>query len=211
MKMSIPMSISARFLNRLGLSIWLPLPASEAQFKAALNKIYSYRNVYTVTGYASTIPGLTADMLAGAPLSLVNYLAARLEKLDEWGLDKLAALMESDMRPQTAEELISYLQKEDCYLFLPDIFTVEELGRYYLYESGLAEMPKRWKDAIGLVVFGMNAADLENGAFTSRGYIARLCDKKRKKEITVESVPVRYRLPEPGGAFAFDQTEGAEQ
>jgi len=211
MKMSIPMNISARFLNRLGLSIWLPLPATEAQLKAALDKIYSYRNVYAVTGYASTVPGLTADMLAGAPLSLVNYLAARLDKLDDWQLTKLAALMESDMRPQNAGEIIGYIRDEGGFLFLPGIYTAEELGRYYLYESGHAEMPKRWKDSINLVVFGINAADLEDGAFTSHGYLARICDRKRKKTVGAEDVPARYRLPEPVGDLVCDETEGAEQ
>lgn len=211
MMITIPMNISARIESRLGLSTWLTLPITEAQLRTALEDICSFTGDYAVTGYASTFPGLTADMLESEPLSVVNYLAARLDKMDSVLFEKMAALMESDMRPQNAGELIGCIRDEGCFLFLPGVFTDFDLGRYYLYESGLVQMPEVWKEAINLLLFGMTAADLEKGAFTSRGYIAQLSDKKRKKAITAETVPARYRLSEPVGDLIYDDTEGAEQ
>lgn len=197
MKVSIPMNISARIESRLGLSTWLTLPVTETKLKTALEKVYSYTDDYAVTGFVSTYPGITAAMLEGAPLSLINYLAARLNKLDEWGLEQLSAFMQSDMRPKNTEEMLEYLQNESCYMFDPGIKTVEQLGRYYLYDSCLVDMPRLWRDAVCPVVFGMNVAKLEGGTFTSRGYIARFRTAKRKKAISADNIPETYRLPEP--------------
>lgn len=211
MKATMPINISVRIETRVGLSTWLPLPATEAQFREALDDICSISGDYAITGYASTFPGLTADMLADAPLSLVNYLAARLDKLDAASLDKLAALMESDMRPDNPGELIGCIRDAGCFRFLPGVVTDYDLGNYYMYESGLVDMPEAWKDAINLILFGMNAAELEGGTLTSRGYIALIGGKRRRKTPDVQNVPARYRLPEPVGDLMYGVTEGAEQ
>jgi len=195
MKAFVNLSISVCLKSACGLSVWLPLPATEAQFKDALKGILSLNgNDFEIAGYANTVPGLPNSLLMIEDIRFANYLAARLEKIPPHQVNKLVALMESDLRFNTLTEFIDFTFNDGCITLIPDVRCAEDLGRYYLYESGQVKMPDTLKAYVGPTMFGINAAEAEGGTFTSRGYLS-FSGKKWKEVVAQKGVPDRYTLP----------------
>lgn len=195
MKASVNLSISVCLKSACGLSVWLPLPATEAQFMDALKGVLSMNgNSFLIAGYSNTVPGLSNDLLMSENIQFANYLAARLEKLSHHQICKLVGLMESGLNFNTLTEFIDFTFNDGCIALLPNVRSVEDLGRYYLYDSGYVKMPDTLKKYVGLAMFGINAAEAEGGAFTSQGYLS-FSGKKWKEVAAQKGVPEKFMLP----------------
>lgn len=195
MKASVDLSISVCLESDCGLRVWLPLPATREQLQNALNGIISLNEYdYFIAEYSNTVPGLSNDQLMSAGIGLVNYLAAQLEKMTEEQVNTLIAVMESGHRFTTPEQFVDFPHNGGYFSLLSHVRCVDDLARYYLYESGLVNMPEGLKKFIGLTMFGINAAESEVGAFTTKGYLS-LSGKKWKDVVAKKGVPSRYRLP----------------
>ena len=107
---------------------------------------------YSVTGF-STPEGrhlaIPYDLAMASGVNELNFLAARLEKLDAYEIGTLnAALQQKNTELRTISRIIDYADNLDYYVNLPDVRTVAQLGDYYLNRSGMVDMPDEWKPAI---------------------------------------------------------------
>ncbi len=59
----------------------------------------------------------------------------------------------------------------DCYVLVEGVGNTEDLGNYYLYKSGMVEMPEEWKSGIDPETFGGHIQKDELGEFTKAGYL----------------------------------------
>ena len=147
------------------------LPTTWDKFNNALTGIDAQENRYSIVECKSA-SGLPLNELDfGCDISLINYLAARLSILPPFQLDKLEAIMQSELRFNTVEQLINFTYNTDYFILIPNIHNAEELARYYIYESGMIEMPAEWKNGIDLLTFGKNLEKHEKGVYTDRGYL----------------------------------------
>jgi len=173
---------------------WLALPASKNDFLKAMKEIGAVSpNDLSVGYYETELPAITADLLINSNLDRVNYLAARLAEMDGRELDKLDSIMQSPFRFITVEQLLEYTYNTDYFLFRPGINDNTELGRYYVYDTGLCQMPEEWKGGIDLEKFGAHAAQQERGVFTPKGYLMPSGDEWQDRPAG-QDMPDEYRL-----------------
>ena len=111
------------------------------------------------------------SLIVGSTVEMVNLLVKRLSTLSQVQIEKLEAVMQSEMRFNTIEQLIDFTYNTDYFVLIPNVHNAEELARYYIYESGMIEMPDEWKSGIDLLSFGTNLEKCEKGSYTDRGYL----------------------------------------
>ena len=169
-KTKVQMSISV-LLENGGRSVWLALPANKARFAAALEKIGGGNGDFTIIDYAYRVPSLRMKMLMEKPLSLVNYLASRLNKLSDNDIVKLCAVCESDYYFCSVEQYIDFTFQADSYTLLRGVTDEESLGEYYIDSTKYCIADETVKQYIDRREYGRRLAEAENGVFTSHGYL----------------------------------------
>jgi hypothetical protein len=116
--------------------------------------------------------GIPLDsLIVGSNVEMADLLVKRLSTLSQVQIEKLEAVMQSETRFNTIEQLIDFTYNTDYFVLIPNIHNTEELARYYIYESGMIEMPDEWKNGIELLTFGANLEKCEKGSYTDRGYL----------------------------------------
>ena len=180
--------------------LWFSLPTTTEKLQAALREIgisadnpqdfflYDYRSPQ-----ARPIK-LPRDMVLSAGMDELNFLAARLEKLDAAELMELnAALTSSQSDFHNIGQIIDYPENVDFYVHLPDVTGTGQLGDYYLNRSGMVDMPEEWKAGILLPRFGLHIANTEQGVFTDYGYLVKSGDEWQRVH-EGQPVPEEYRV-----------------
>ena len=169
-KTKVQMSISV-LLENGGRSVWLSLPANKARFTATLEKIGGEYGDFIIKEYACRVPSLCMKMLMEKPLSLVNYLASRLNKLKSDDILKLCAICESDHYFYIIEQYIDFTFQTDSYTLLRGVTDEEALGAYHIGDPKRRIADKTVKQYIARREYGRRLAEAENGVFTSHGYL----------------------------------------
>ena len=180
--------------------VWLDLPATAEQVQAAMGQIGVTQDNpwdYFISGFSSPEGrhlAIPYDLALASGVNELNFLAARLEKLDAYEIGTLnAALQQKDTELRTISRIIDYPDNLDYFVNLPDIHTVAALGDYYLNRSGMVDMPDKWKPAIDAAALGNHIAGLEQGAFTEYGYIVKSGDPWRQV-YEGQIIPEEYRV-----------------
>ena len=180
--------------------LWFSLPTTTEKLQAALREIgisadnpqdfflYDYRSPQ-----ARPIK-LPRDMVLSAGMDELNFLAARLEKLDAAELTELNAALTSPQSDfHNIGQIIDYPENVDFYVHLPDVTSTGQLGDYYLNRSGMVDMPEEWKAGILLPRFGLHIANTEHGVFTDYGYLVKSGDEWQRVH-EGQPVPEQYRV-----------------
>ena len=180
--------------------LWFSLPTTTEKLQAALREIgISADNPqdFFLYGYRSPQKRpikLPRDMVLSAGMDELNFLAARLEKLDATELTELNAALTSPQSDfHNIGQIIDYPENVDFYVHLPDVTGTGQLGDYYLNRSGMVDMPEEWKAGIFLPRFGLHIANTEHGVFTDYGYLVKSGDEWQRVH-EGQPVPEQYRV-----------------
>ena len=180
--------------------LWFSLPTTTEKLQAALREIgISTDNPqdFFLYGYRSPQKRpikLPRDMVLSAGMDELNFLAARLEKLDTAELMELNAALTSPQSDfHNIGQIIDYPENVDFYVHLPDVTGTGQLGDYYLNRSGMVDMPEEWKAGILLPRFGLHIANTEQGVFTDYGYLVKSGDEWQRVH-EGQPVPEEYRV-----------------
>lgn len=198
--------------------LWLSLPTTTEKLQAALREIgISADNPQDFFLYDYRSPQerpikLPRDLVLSADVDELNFLAARLEKLDAAELSELNAALTSPQSDfHSISQIIDYPDNVDFYVHLPDVKGTGQLGDYYLNRSGMVDMPEEWKAGIFLPRFGLHIANTEHGAFTDYGYLVKSGDEWQRVH-EGQPVPEEYRVmayPQPEADREAFRTEPA--
>ena len=180
--------------------LWFSLPTTTEKLQAALREIgisadnpqdfflYDYRSLQ------ERPVKLPRDLVLSADVDELNFLAARLEKLDAAELSELNAALTSQQSDfHSIGQIIDYPDNVDYYVHLPDVTGTGQLGDYYLNRSGMVDMPEEWKAGIFLPRFGLHIANTEHGVFTDYGYLVKSGDEWQRVH-EGQPVPEEYRV-----------------
>lgn len=187
------------FENHNPAGVFLSLPATKEELHEAMEalnitaenpKDFFLNGYVTEDGRHIEIP---QEWIREADLDEVNFLAARLDEMPPIEFDKLEAIMHSDLKLGSLEQLIDYTFNMDCFEHIPDVYTRSDLGDYYLNDSGMVQMPEEWKSGIDKEDFGGNAAICENGHFTDHGYI-KSTGREWQVRYEEKNIPDQYRI-----------------
>ncbi len=198
--------------------LWLSLPTTTEKLQAALREIgISTDNPQDFFLYDYRSPQerpikLPRDLVLSADVDELNFLAARLEKLDAAELSELnAALTNPQSDFHSIGQITDYPDNVDFYVHLPDVTGTGQLGDYYLNRSSMVDMPEEWKAGIFLPRFGLHIANTEHGVFTDYGYLVKSGDEWQRVH-EGQPVPEEYRVmayPQPEADREAFRTEPA--
>ena len=180
--------------------LWFSLPTTTEKLQAALREIgISADNPqdFFLYGYRSPQERpvkLPRDLVLSADVDELNFLAARLEKLDAAELAELNAALTSPQSDfHSIGQIIDYPDNVDYFVHLPDVTGTGQLGDYYLNRSGMVDMPEEWKAGIFLPRFGLHIANTEHGVFTHYGYLVKSGDEWQRVH-EGQPVPEEFRV-----------------
>ena len=180
--------------------LWFSLPTTTEKLQAALREIgigADNPQDFFLYGYRSPQERpikLPRDLVLSADVDELNFLAARLEKLDAAELAELNAALTSPQSDfHNIGQIIDYPNNVDYYVHLPDVTGTGQLGDYYLNRSGMVDMPEKWKAGIFLPRFGLHIANTEHGVFTDYGYLVKSGDEWQRVH-EGQPVPEEYRV-----------------
>lgn len=181
---------------------YLKLPATTEEVQALLKRIHAdgvrYEEIF-ITDYITDIPGLHDCLGENESIDELNYLAALLDDLEEWEVEKFSAAV--DFGDYTSvPALINLTQNLDCFEFYPDVNNEDDLGRYYIEEMCTLEIPEHLANYIDYEAYGRDMSLDEYGRFTDGGYVVRTDDSFTEHYSDRSDIPDEYRIfayPEP--------------
>ena len=173
---------------------WLALPATAGELHRALMDIDALTKDYSIVDYKTSLNISLGKDIIGGDINEVNYLAARLAELPQIQIEKLEAIMENPENLASLAVLIDFTYNTDFYVIVPEVRNTEDLARYYIYDSGMVDMPRQWKDGIDLYAFGTNLEEQDKGVYTEKGYLLPTGDQWKQVFEKTGIVPTEYRV-----------------
>lgn len=169
---------------------WLALPTDAGKVQALFERlgiepVSDRPKASYYIAAAENLPFPELDAVIGKPNTIdgLNWLASRLETLDAKELAVVQAAM-IDKSYSRVADVIDLTYNTEYYLVIPHVQNERELGHYYLYQSGMVDMPEEWKAGIDQPTFGRHIMEQENGHFLPQGYLIKsgdewkeVCDK----------------------------------
>ena len=200
----------AAFITNLGkynegelVGEWVKFPTTAEEMKEVFKRIGigqkdDFGNPYEewfITDYDCYVDGLYDKLGEYENLDELNYLASKLDEMSESEYAQFQAGMEMGDHCGSLQEIINLTENLDCYEIYPDIEDYDDLGRYYIDELEVMQIPEHLQNYIDYEAYGRDVAMDENGSFTDQGYVRdtgdRFCEYYDGER---GSIPDEYRV-----------------
>ena len=200
----------AAFITNLGkynegelVGEWVKFPTTAEELKEVFKRIGigqkdDFGNPYEewfITDYDCYVDGLYSKLGEYENLDELNYLASKLDEMSESEYAQFQAGMEMGDHCGSLQEIINLTENLDCYEVYPDIHDYDDLGRYYIEELDVMQVPEHLQNYIDYEAYGRDVAMDENGSFTDQGYVRdtgdRFCEYYDGER---GSIPDEYRV-----------------
>ena len=176
----------AAFITNLGkynegelVGEWVKFPTTAEELKEVFKRIgigqkddfgQPYEEWF-ITDYDCYVDGLYSKLGEYESLDELNYLASKLDEMSESEYAQFQAGMEMGDHCGSLQEIINLTENLDCYEVYPDIHDYDDLGRYYIEELDVMQVPEHLQNYIDYEAYGRDVALEENGTFTDKGYV----------------------------------------
>ena len=179
----------------------LKFPATTEEVQALLKRIgvdgVRYEEIF-ITSFDGDVLGLYDHLGEYESIDELNHLAHVLSDLDQSDIEKFEAVIDSGEYTGSVHDLINLAQNLDCYDFYPGIDSEEALGRVYIEEMEMLDVPDNVLPYFDFEAYGRCLA-MEGGAFTDGGYI------EGELRGFVEVYSGREDIPEEHRIFAYPE------
>ena len=200
----------AAFITNLGkynegelVGEWVKFPTTAEELKEVFKRIgigqkddfgQPYEEWF-ITDYDCYVDGLYDKLGEYENLDELNYLASKLDEMSDSEYAQFQAGMEMGDHCGSLQEIINLTENLDCYEVYPDIHDYDDLGRYYIEELEVMQVPEHLQNYIDYEAYGRDVAMDENGSFTDQGYVRdtgdRFCEYYDGER---GSIPDEYRV-----------------
>lgn len=158
---------------------WVSFPVTKEEMKAVYERIgidgVHLKEIF-FDDFKTDVAGLEKVLSTHMDIDELNYLALCLSELPQSELAKLDAIAE--VSPfQDIKSFMDFAPNVDCYVLIEGVKNTEDLGNYYLYQSGMVQMQEEWKAGIDPKAFGEHIQKDEGGEFTKAGYLIESGDE----------------------------------
>ena len=200
----------AAFITNLGkynegelVGEWVKFPTTAEEMKEVFKRIGigqkdDFGNPYEewfITDYDCYVDGLYDKLGEYENLDELNYLASKLDEMSDSEYAQFQAGMEMGDHCGSLQEIINLTENLDCYEIYPNIEDYDDLGRYYIDELEVMQIPEHLQNYIDYEAYGRDVAMDENGSFTDQGYVRdtgdRFCEYYDGER---GSIPDEYRV-----------------
>ncbi|WP_418540952.1 antirestriction protein ArdA [Hominenteromicrobium sp.] len=200
----------AAFITNLGkynegelVGEWVKFPTTAEELKEVFKRIgigqkddfgQPYEEWF-ITDYDCYVDGLYSKLGEYENLDELNYLASKLDEMSESEYAQFQAGMEMGDHCGSLQEIINLTENLDCYEVYPDIHDYDDLGRYYIEELDVMQVPEHLHNYIDYEAYGRDVALEENGTFTDQGYVRDTGDSFHEYyDGERGSIPDEYRV-----------------
>ena len=200
----------AAFITNLGkynegelVGEWVKFPTTAEELKEVFKRIgigqkddfgQPYEEWF-ITDYDCYVDGLYSKLGEYESLDELNYLASKLDEMSESEYAQFQAGMEMGDHCGSLQEIINLTENLDCYEVYPDIHDYDDLGRYYIEELDVMQVPEHLQNYIDYEAYGRDVALEENGTFTDQGYVRDTGDSFHEYyDGERGSIPDEYRV-----------------
>ena len=200
----------AAFITNLGkynegelVGEWVKFPTTAEKLKEVFKRIgigqkddfgQPYEEWF-ITDYDCYVDGLYSKLGEYENLDELNYLASKLDEMSESEYAQFQAGMEMGDHCGSLQEIINLTENLDCYEVCPDIHDYDDLGRYYIEELDVMQVPEHLQNYIDYEAYGRDVALEENGTFTDQGYVRDTGDSFHEYyDGERGSIPDEYRV-----------------
>ena len=200
----------AAFITNLGkynegelVGEWVKFPTTAEDLKEVFKRIgigqkddfgQPYEEWF-ITDYDCYVDGLYSKLGEYENLDELNYLASKLDEMSESEYAQFQAGMEMGDHCGSLQEIINLTENLDCYEVYPDIHDYDDLGRYYIEELDVMQVPEHLQNYIDYEAYGRDVALEENGTFTDQGYVRDTGDSFHEYyDGERGSIPDEYRV-----------------
>ena len=200
----------AAFITNLGkynegelVGEWVKFPTTAEEMKEVFKRIgigqrddfgQPYEEWF-ITDYDCYVDGLYDKLGEYESLDELNYLASKLDEMSDSEYAQFQAGMEMGDHCGSLQEIINLTENLDCYEIYPNIEDYDDLGRYYIEELEVMQIPEHLQNYIDYEAYGRDVAMDENGSFTDQGYVRdtgdRFCEYYDGER---GSIPDEYRV-----------------
>ena len=200
----------AAFITNLGkynegelVGEWVKFPTTAEEMKEVFKRIgigqrddfgQPYEEWF-ITDYDCYVDGLYGKLGEYENLDELNYLASKLDEMSDSEYAQFQAGMEMGDHCGSLQEIINLTENLDCYEVYPHIADYDDLGRYYIDELEVMQIPEHLQNYIDYEAYGRDVAMDENGSFTDQGYVRdtgdRFCEYYDGER---GSIPDEYRV-----------------
>ena len=200
----------AAFITNLGkynegelVGEWVKFPTTAEEMKEVFKRIgigqkddfgQPYEEWF-ITDYDCYVDGLYDKLGEYENLDELNYLASKLDEMSDSEYAQFQAGMEMGDHCGSLQEIINLTENLDCYEVYPDIHDYDDLGRYYIEELDVMQVPEHLQNYIDYEAYGRDVAMDENGTFTDQGYVRDTGDSFHEYyDGERGSIPDEYRV-----------------
>ena len=200
----------AAFITNLGkynegelVGEWVKFPTTAEELKEVFKRIgigqkddfgQPYEEWF-ITDYDCYVDSLYSKLGEYENLDELNYLASKLDEMSESEYAQFQAGMEMGDHCGSLQEIINLTENLDCYEVYPDIHDYDDLGRYYIEELDVMQVPEHLQNYIDYEAYGRDVALEENGTFTDQGYVRDTGDSFHEYyDGERGSIPDEYRV-----------------
>lgn len=152
---------------------WLSLPTTPEKLREVLQIVGGDRDGWLVENVEFHVYGISAPVAGCKDINELNYLAAKIDSLDEDELGAFQAIIETNQHCDTTAELINLTGNLDCYEIQSEISDYEDLGRWDLYERSqfLGTVIDALADYLDFDSYGHDVAYNEGGKLAEYCYV----------------------------------------
>ena len=128
-----------------------------------------YEEVF-VTGYECNVSSLSGYLTEYTNLNELNYLAEKIDKIEDGSKEKFEALLEQGDSIYNAKDVINLTDNLNNYNLI-NAKSEEELGMYIIHDVEEREIPEWLNGYIDYEGYGRDYAINEGATLTSKGYV----------------------------------------
>ena len=186
----------------------LKFPATTEEVQSLLKNIgvdgVRYEEFF-ITAFDGDVMGLYDYLTEYENLDELNHLAHLISELDSDEIETLEAVLNKGDHASSVADIINLVHNLDCYELHPGVTDDETLGRIYVEDMELLDVPDNVLPYFDFEAYGRDARINDGGHFAPGGYVFNNGGNFVERYHGMEDIPPEHRI------FAYPKLNIREQ
>ena len=186
----------------------LKFPATTEEVQSLLKNIgvdgVRYEEFF-ITAFDGDVMGLYDYLTEYENLDELNHLAHLISELDSDEIETLEAVLNKGDHTSSVADIINLVHNLDCYSLHPGVTDDETLGRIYVEDMELLDVPDNVLPYFDFEAYGRDARINDGGHFAPGGYVFNNGGSFVERYHGMEDIPPEHRI------FAYPKLNIREQ
>ena len=186
----------------------LKFPATTEEVQSLLKNIgvdgVRYEEFF-ITAFDGDVMGLYDYLTEYENLDELNHLAHLISELDSDEIETLEAALNKGDHTSSVADIINLVHNLDCYSLHPGVTDDETLGRIYVEDMELLDVPDNVLPYFDFEAYGRDVRINDGGHFAPGGYVFNNGGSFVERYHGMENIPPEHRI------FAYPKLNIREQ